>query len=113
MGLLVHGLAELHTRQFLLEKILHIGGIDLLNVLGCDKTGLDRHIEERLGCTRTGDDDLIKVQPLILPVAISTVGRFLSLIVSAGQPCPITEVAINESRTDSMVLEKGCIIFNF
>ena len=48
MGLLIHGIRELHARQLLLKQILHIGGIEPGDILGADHSGLDRCILQEL-----------------------------------------------------------------
>ena len=48
MGLLVHRIREFHARQLLLKQILHIGGIELGDILGADYSGLDRCILQEL-----------------------------------------------------------------
>ena len=58
---LVHGVCELHTRQFLLEKVAQVCGIGLCNVLPADDTREHRSVLERARCACGGDDQFAHI----------------------------------------------------
>ena len=74
VGLLVHGITELHARHLLLQKVFHICGIGFLDIKRCDQTRLNRHVLQALGCSRTGHDHLFHPYGFLFPSVIGRVG---------------------------------------
>ena len=60
MGLLVHGIREFHSRQLLLQQILHIRSILPGYILGIDDTSLYRSIFQELGRARACHHHFVK-----------------------------------------------------
>ena len=62
VSLLIHRIRELHTGQLLLQEVLHIGSVQLGQLLGVDYTSLNGHILQELRSAGARHHHLVKIK---------------------------------------------------